>query len=212
MALAPARLYWIERDKVDVYNRRATSQFFKLANTVYSESHSIKWASDQKEAEFFETVFYLGIGNGLESGRTLKRTQARIFHFGEPVIARVKETGGGEIDIRHGEWALFEIGRIVSKEVMGMYQGQIIVDDAKRRSYEHNIPQNFLSFEIRPAFGGRGYGLAHRPEQSHVWSFLLVISADDALAMQVRISVDMTKSKDPVSYEPTEDIRNTGKA
>ena len=95
------------------------SQFFVLNKTIYAESLSVKRANGIT-TDFYKNTFYLCIGNGLETGKVLKRVQARIFFMGEPTVARVKETGEGEIDIRHGEWAFFEIGHLVSTEKIGL--------------------------------------------------------------------------------------------
>lgn len=173
--------------------------FFKLAY-VYCETKSIKW-EDGEENSLFENQFYLVIGNALDTGKALKRSQARIFHMGEPVLSRVKETGHSEIDIRHGEIALFEIGRIVSPEIFGMLNGSVTLDSKAKWLYPHNIPLGVRSFEVSSS-GKRSYGLGYAPESpSAVWALWMVVSADDAIAMQVRVSIDLAAKVSPVTCE-----------
>jgi len=173
--------------------------FFKLAY-VYCETKSIKW-EDGEENSLFENQFYLVIGNALDTGETLKRSQARIFHMGEPVLSRVKETGHSEIDIRHGEIAFFEIGKIVSPDIFGMLNGSVTLDSKAKWLYPHNIPLGVRTFEVS-ASGKRSYGLSYTPQSpSAVWALWMVVSADDAIAMQVRVSIDLAATKSPVSCE-----------
>jgi hypothetical protein len=178
---------------------QSSNRFFRFEKNVYTETKSIKW-EDGKESEFYETRFYLVVGNAQDSGRTLKRAQARIFNHGEPSIAGIKETGSSEIDIRHGELALFEIGRLVSPSMMGNFNGSVILDSDSRKIYETNIPLGDTSFEVYSATGKRLYGLHHSAEQPMVWPLLMVVSADDAMALEVRVSIDVAK-KPPVRVE-----------
>jgi hypothetical protein len=168
---------------------------FDVSNYIYSESRTVQWKNGNS-SELYETSYYLNVGNRLDTGKTLRRVQARIFHIGEPVLVRVKETSGGEVDIRHGEWALFEIGKIVSKELDGPYQGIVVLDDEWRHTYEHNVNIGSLNFGVYSFTGKREYGFAQSP--AHIWSISMVLSADEVLAIQVRIDIDMGKTKDRV--------------
>jgi hypothetical protein len=117
--------------------------------------------------------------------------------------SEAQETGGTETDIRHGEWAFFEIGRIVSDKPIGLMHGDVTFDEEKRSTYSHNIGIGHLSYEIYAPSDKRLYGLHYDSKHPNVWSTLLVISADDATAMQVQVKIDMTKSKEPVTHELT---------
>jgi hypothetical protein len=183
---------------VDELTSYAATSAFQLSDDIYSESRAVKW-KNANDSGFYETVYYLVVGNGLDTGRTLKRVQARIIHVGEPVLVSVKETRGSEVDIRHGEWALFEIGKIISKEYDGIYfPDNVVLDDELRRAYETNVNNGVLSFSVYSFNGKREYSLVHMSNQPHIWSISLVVSADEVLAMQVRITIDMAKTKDPV--------------
>jgi hypothetical protein len=168
--------------------------------SVFCETKIIKW-EDGEDSNFYENQFYLVVGNALSTGKVLKRSQARIFHMGKPVLSQVKETGQTEIDVRHGEFALFGIGKIVSPEMFGMFHGSVTLDTQAKRQYAHNIPLGSRSFEVSLS-GKRSYGLGYVPTSpSGTWSLLMVISADDAVAMQVRVSIDLLAKKSPVTCE-----------
>ena len=130
----------------------------------------------------------------------MKRAQARVFNHGEPSISGVKETGDSEIDIRNGELALFEIGRLVSLKTMGNFNGQVVLDGKFRKLYETNIPLGHTTFEVYSPAGKRLYGLHHSAAQPTVWPLVMVVSADDAVAMEAKVSIDLAETM-PVTIE-----------
>ena len=121
--------------------------------------------------------------------------------IGEPVLARVKETGAEAFDIRDGEMAFFEIGRIISPKIFGLLKGARVLDAEAKIQYENNIPRGALGFEVHSSTGKREFGLAHLPDNPVAWKLLVVVSADEAPAMQVRINIDMAKDASPVTCE-----------
>jgi hypothetical protein len=178
---------------------RKTASAFSVAPHVYAETRSIH-DENGNETPFYEAIFFLVVGNGLTDGRTLRRTQMRIAHYGAPVIANVRDSSALEIDLRHGEWAFFEIGRIVSKEVIFGFAGHTKVDASQLRSYQHNVPNGYLSFELRGATG-RSVGLGHQPDYPHVWELRLIVSADEVISTNVIARIDFANRKSPVSIE-----------
>jgi hypothetical protein len=126
------------------YNRKSREgaqdeeAFFKQFS-IFCETKSIKWDGGE-DSNLYENEFYLIVGNALSTGKVLKRSQARIFHMGEPLLSQVKETGQTEIDIRHGEFALFGIGKIISPEIFGTFHGWTTLDSKAKTPYSNNIP------------------------------------------------------------------------
>lgn len=174
-------------------------EFFKPAY-IYCETKRIKW-EDGEDSSYHENRFYIVVGNALDTGKTLKRAQARVFHIGEPVLSLIKETGQPEIDIRHGEIAIFGIGRIVSREIFGIFNGLVTLDEKAKKTYAHNIPFGSLAFEVS-GYGNQRYALGYMPTSpSADWTLWVVVSADDAIAMQVRVKIDLRAAKDPVTCE-----------
>ena len=177
-----------------------THDAFKVGPYIYSESRSIK-AADGRETNLYENSFYLVLGNQSADGKTLKRVQARVQGYDTPVLlATLKDTTANQTDIRHGEWAFFMVGRIVSSKPIGIHKGTATIEDNFLRAYEHNIPLGALSFEVWSAETKRQYGLAHRPEHAHVWGVPVVISADDTKSLTVGLKVNFADEKSPVSF------------
>ena len=205
LAIVLAWLFWIDVRPFaqNWWQKRGRSQYFTVPGIFHCESRPLWSHERQKNTGFYENVFYLVVGNNLDAGETLKRVQARIFHVGPPTLCRIKDSESQDIDIRHGEWAYFEIGRLVSKDMIGpFYPHRVVIDESKLKSYGHNIPRGFLSFEIYSSVNNREYGLAHQPEHPNVWTLLLVLSADGVRAKNVNIKIDMAKPRWPIWCEP----------
>jgi hypothetical protein len=135
LGLALAWILWIDaRPLVWRWLENRKPQQIIISDTPYCESYILKPSPDEK-AQFYTNVFYLPVGNGLDTGQTLKRVQVRIFHVGPPTLCRIKDTEAEEVDIRHGEWAYFEIGQVVSKEMMGLIFGTRIGNGGRLEAY-----------------------------------------------------------------------------
>jgi hypothetical protein len=145
------------------------------------ESKRIKW-SDGSDSELYETTYYLPIWNALASGQPLKAVKARIFMIGqEPIAASVKETGQYSVDLRHGEVALFKIGRTVSYQADTM-TGFVNFDDKEKKFYETLKPEFGKSFDVFSA-SGKSFGIRDAiPDGNGDTHWLTVIvSADDVV-------------------------------
>jgi hypothetical protein len=174
---------------------------FQVGNTHCTSQRLVDEKGEQ--TDFYRNIYFLPIGNGLDAGKTLKRVQARIFNFGEPVLTRIKDQKDGTADIRHGEWIFMQIGSIVSRNIYGIYEGSEVVSEDRMTTYSHNTSQGYFSFEVHHFDGKRAYGLTYDDRMKAVWKPLLVISADDVLSYQAFISVDMSDLKSPIkAVEP----------
>jgi hypothetical protein len=184
---APARLYWAEHQKT------AAESNFSVGSSVLPISKWIERA-DKTSPDLYETMFYLTVGNASADGKTLRRVQMRIFFMGEPELSLVKETGGTEMDLRHGEIALFEIGKIISEHANGPIDGSAALTDKEREVYEHNVPNKHIKFSTRK------HNLANKFDGSeHTWRLVAVISADDSIAKHVFLDVRVDAIKSAVS-------------
>lgn len=174
-----------------------TRHHFKVASTAHCTS---KQLIDEKgqQTELYRNTYFLQVTNGLDTGATLKRVQARIFHLGEPVLTEIKGQTTGTTDIRHGEWVFVRLGSIVSKNVCGLYEGTEAVSEDFVKTYSHNTPRGFFSFEVNDFSGKRHYGLSYGFEPKSDWTILIVISADDVLSFQAYFVIDMSNLKNPI--------------
>lgn len=172
-------------------------QIYSVSDNVYCETRYVQSSLDQ-DTGFMENVFYLVIGNMQDSGQMLKQVQARIFFAGTPTLCCIKDSMSDAIDIRHGELVYFEIGKLVSKEIMGTVNGPAVISESEIEIYNHNIPLGELSFEVYSIGHKKEYGLGHSQNDLTVWPISMVISADDEKSKTVNININMTKTKSPV--------------
>lgn len=204
LAVAGLWIIWIDARPFvqNWWQNRKGSLVFTITENVHCESRRVESSLDKDgDAEFFENVFYLVVRNALDSGKTLKRAQARIFFLGPPTLCRIRDTASDNIDIRHGEWAFFEIGRLVSKDMMGQIEPGVVNAEKNMDLYKHNIPRGHLTFEVYSVGNNREYGLGHSSEGETVWTLFIVFSADDQKSRTVNIKIDMTKTRSPVWHE-----------
>jgi hypothetical protein len=179
------------------WRRRKAPAAFTIADHIYCEAYPFP-VEEGGEEKLYLNVFYLAVSNRLKNWQNLNRVQARIFHYGPPTLCRIKDAAEGQTDIRHGEWAYFEIGRLASKNMLGL----TVFGDVEQRflkTYRHNVPRGYLSFEVHSTNSGREYSLGHRAEYPIVWQLLLVLSGDDVQSAQVMLQIDMSNDKKPVS-------------
>jgi hypothetical protein len=202
--VSPAIWKWL-RERASKSNDRAVAtpsrRDFLCGEHIHAESRWVKAGHDNPK--YYETTFYLVVGNALPAGKTLRKVHARFHLVGEPVLLRVKETGATVADIRHGEWIFFEVGRVVSKFPLGMLSGEGVLDAESLKTYDHNIPNGYLSFEVHPITGNKS-GLTYDPHREagrRPWEPFVVVSADDAQAMNVRLSIDLSKENAPVTCQ-----------
>jgi hypothetical protein len=129
---------------------------FRYEKDAFVESKRIKW-SDGSTSELYEENYYLPVWHSLATGQPLKVVKVRIFMIGqEPIPARVKETGQYSVDLRHGEVALFKIGRVISTD--GFYSGGYVTFSDEEKSNTSILNQTMES--ILKCFQNRGEPLA----------------------------------------------------
>jgi hypothetical protein len=170
---------------------------FKLDNQIYRESRRVQ-KSDGQETNLFENRFYLVVGNQSPSGKTLRQVQARVHGYEVPVLlASIQGTTVSQADIQHGEWAYFQIGRIVSSERYGPFKGNTIIDSLAE--YEHNVPIGAISFEVWSLEPKKQFTLNQWPNKSFTWNVPVTISASDTKSIDVVLDVNLNDKKSSVS-------------
>jgi hypothetical protein len=180
----------------------ASAGAFTVDPHIYCESHYVR-GGDGRETKFYESVFYIIIGNNLPNGRSLKRVQARVQFMDPPVIAAIKDTATLETDIRNGEWAFFRIGRIVSEKLYGTMRGPAVLTNDELKTYEHNIPLGHLAFELAAPTGVWKTHLGNSSDirEPTIWPLNVIVSADEIISLPLRIKVDLSDAKKPVKLE-----------
>jgi hypothetical protein len=159
---------------------------------IYCESYLLKSreAEARSPPEFWENVYYLIVQNAEPRGRTLRNVSSYLFFVGPPERCTLKDTDTFATDIRHGEVAFFRLGRVVSTEMSGRpFASRPPVSAEEMRVYRHNVPRGFLAFEPRP--GAPRYGGGLGATVGTVWTFQVIISADDLPAKTIAVTFDL---------------------
>jgi hypothetical protein len=160
----------------------------EIGNEVYCESHLLKI---EPSPDLWDNVYYLIVHNNNPDGRTLRQVSASLIFIGPPQKCSLKDTRQTAIDIRHGERAFFEIGRIVAKAGVGLPQvhTQRELSAPQTQMYLINIPRGHIMFEL-PETGAVSLGMSNLPDDSS-WKLQIVVSADDVPARIIKFSADL---------------------
>lgn len=173
----------------------------RVSKGTICESYKVKDDQIAADIELYGNVYYLAVSNISEDGKTLRRVQARIYFVGPPRVCPIKDHDSKEIDIRHGEWAFFEMGRIFSPENNGQYSGALKVESGLLESVVQNVERGVLGFELAP-LDKQTLMLHSTPPLEGTWTPLVIISADDVKAREAVLHIKMTKEKQSVIAEP----------
>ena len=173
---------------------------FRFEKAAFVDTKLIRWA-DGSNSDLFESRFYLLVGNTMNTGRQIKNAKARIFFMGqEPRLAQVKETGELSTDIRHGEWAFFEVGKMVSRNAFPT-GGAVVYNEEEKIRYQRVRPEHPKHLEILLPSGQAAYGIFQNPDiPAPDWNMSMVVTADDMVSLQLKVSIDLM-SKTPISFE-----------
>jgi hypothetical protein len=190
-----------ETKEPEVQQAHTGSPVFRFEKTAFVDTKLVRWP-DGTESGLTESRYFLLVGNAMDTGRPLKNVKARIFFLAqEPLLARVKETGELSTDIRHGEWAFFEIGKMISHEAQSPISGAVIYSEDEKKRYEHLRPEHPRHLEILLPSGKIAYGINQDLEHSAPdWPMSMVVTADDAISLQLKVILDLT-SKTPVTFQ-----------
>lgn len=190
LSLVFARLLWVDlRPLYRDWAARRQNRPIIVNKTIGCESRPLRPRAETPDFVVYANQYFVAIGNGRDTGETLNRVQARLFHcIGDPVLCPVKDSGAEWADIRDGEWAYFAIGRVVAGEIKGTVNLRDTTEEDKEMltAYAHNIPLGDITYETRPS--GTYYGLTMPTPKA--WSFLLVVSADGVRAAHAEIKVE----------------------
>lgn len=191
-------------DPLTRYGRKVlgVDEGFIIDPNVWCESYRVLCGNDLLATQFYANRFYIGVSNGINNGKTLRRVQARISFLGDTWLLRLKDSEDRTTDIRHGEWALFEIGQIVSKEMMGRPSYEdAYVSRVRLAGYEDSeLEGRPRGFELRADSGDFDDSLGFNPhDPDHIWKLRLAIVADDIQHVTRHIQIDLRNPRFPVS-------------
>lgn len=171
----------------------------KVSPHIYVETLGLNGRAKLKTV--WANEFYLVIENDAQDSSILSRVQCRFFFIGEPSLSTAKETSDSSVDVRHGELAMFKIGRLVTTEPLGHvhFSNEKIGRD-KQKAYEHNVPKGYLSFEMSSHPNKNPFGLSFNPDHRNTWEVWAILSANNVLSRKIVVTIDMANIAKPVSW------------
>jgi hypothetical protein len=157
--------------------------------TIYCESHLLR--EPEEKPALWDNVYYLIVNN--DGGeRTLRNVSVSLIFLGPPERCVLKDSTAFTADIRHGERAYFELGRIVCEALVGVphvRSGGRSLSEQEIQVYLHNVPIGHLLFEpCRP--GAPRFAASTEPAKN-VWTLRFMVSADDLPARTATVVVDL---------------------
>lgn len=192
-------LIWVDlRPLISRWWATRRTPAFSISDHIHIECHPISGVPG-----IYLHKYYLCVGNNFHDGRTLKRVQARLFGYTTPILCHIKGHAVPDVDLRHGEWVFFEIGRMASKDIARV-SSTVELDKNLTTAYQHNVSNGYLSFELwsfpnKQELGLSGGSLDGKAGKKSIWTIGLVISADDVKSENFTVSIDFTGEKPSVT-------------
>jgi len=173
-----------------------SSDPFKLGDGIYRESRSII-TTDGRDTKYFETAFYLVVSNDSNDGTTVRNIQAEIVGYEPPVVAAIRGSSLGRIDLKHGQSVFFLLGRTVGTDYLGNFVGNTTyVPDRLRRYIQTIASSRRPTFEVWSFDNEYRFGL--NDDKSHPeWKLTVIISAEDKKSKQVALALKGQRNVSP---------------
>ncbi len=205
LGMAILWIFWIDaRPYILEWWGKGYSPSIKIGDKLFCETQNIRSNNIPSELSLHDNIYYLPVYNGLDTGETLRNVQARIFHLGPPTQCKLKGMSSGAADIRHGERVYFEIGRVISEEMIGLLYSGPDEYDGEIESYVHNIPRGHKSFDIHPFDSKQKFRLGYFHGMDSEFSLLVVVSADETKASRCEITVKFSEKSVSVTVSDLE--------
>jgi hypothetical protein len=193
-------LFFLIRRHVANATEADAQKFVDIAPQVYRESYRLE-REPGEALELWENAYYLVVGNSRSDGRTIRKVAVNLHFSGPAIQCPLKDNESTfNTDIKHGEWAYFTIGRVVTSEVDGfpVFRTKPAISKEARSAYQHNISIGHLSFE--PGTANVRFSSGIGPDRS-IWKFQIIVSAEDVSARTVFLSVDLRSAPAKIVLE-----------
>ena len=178
----------------------ARSSPIQIADDLYVDLDHVKNEKGDKVDGCYSVAVCLWVTNGLETGVVLRNLQARYYHLsGEYTLLPIRGSERGVVDLRHGEVAVVEIGRMLwrltggDNTLPGAPRGGLHYQTVDQMEIDHNSApvSHFRSFKISNALGKSQGGIGQMDDDHRFGAMQIVISADDVVSRYVRMQTDL---------------------
>jgi LPXTG-motif cell wall-anchored protein len=200
MMLAALGAWWFRRRQKSLAPTASEPKSpIEASDTFFADcDHVIDETGNEIEGVYSVAVC-LWVSNGMEDGSPLKNVQARYYHpSGEWIVLPVRGQTSSVVDIRHGESALIEIGRMLWRQpsdsnsipAMPRAGGKRMVPSVE---ILETLPPTspWRSFAISDALGGQRSAVGQTSENLPFTHMQIILSADGVISRYLRLQTNL---------------------
>lgn len=150
--------------------------------------------------DVYSVAVYLWVSNGLPDGTVLKNVQARLYSAsGEWVILPICDSDSGTVDIRHGEFARVEVGRMLwrkpsdSNALPAASRAGLDRRVVSQEELRGNLaPEaHWRSIRISSAAGASNYSIGQLSPETPFNFIRIVLSADGVVSRFISMKTNL---------------------
>lgn len=186
-----------------------------VADRLHVDVDPVKNERGDKFERCYSVAVCLWVTNGLNHGAVLRNLQARYYHLsGQYTVLPIRGAEQGVVDLRHGEVAVIEIGRMLwhlpedDNSIPGMPRPGLPHQIVEQAQIDNCGPTaTHRSFMISNAFGKTQGGIGQLNDDYRFGALQIVISADDVISRYVRMQTNLyaKDAHDWLHFLPTEE-------
>jgi len=172
----------------------------QIADDLYVDLDPVKNENGEKVDGCYSVSVCLWVTNGLETGAVLRNLQARCYSLsGEYTLLPIRGAERGVVDLRHGEVAVVEIGRMLwrltdgDNTLPGAPRGGLHYQTVDQVEIDYNSApvSDFRSFKISNALGKSHSSIGQSDDDYRFVPMQIVMSADDVVSRYERMQTDL---------------------
>lgn len=170
----------------------------RVDDRFYIDCDPVKDADGNDIADVFSIALCLWVTNSLETGSVLRNLQARIYTgVGESVLLPIRDVQAGSVDLRDGEVARIEVGRVyyraIDNRVPVIVRGLGHFQTADARIVEgRTSPRLTRSLYVSQADGREAcLGFTQMDPEWGALMVSVVVSADDTVSRVLNFQTNL---------------------
>jgi hypothetical protein len=167
------------------------------SDDIYADMDRVHVHDGRTIDDVYSVCLCLLVKNSSVNGKTLRNLSVRLIIAinDQQIQLPIRDSSHGRTDLRHGEDAIVEIGRVTYKPPLGALPAMPRphgVQTLKEDSFSHiqNGYDTHRSLLIGKVGGQKQIGIGEVPGQ-HTLPFSVVISADDVVSKSIRMTTNL---------------------
>lgn len=194
----PPLTYDLQIDETAFGDDAAPASPILVRDQVYADFDSLENEKGEAVPDGYSIALCLWVTNGRQDGATLRKLQARFLNgLGESILLPIRGAEKGTLNLRHGEPAIVEIGRVAWFRPKTLH---FVPAEPRGGSYRQVEDQsvidaytfaNHRALKICDAFGTSKLYIGQWDGPLRAPGLKVVISADDVFSRTVEIETDL---------------------